>query len=341
MLVPILQVAAGFVLLAMGAEGLVRGAASLALRLGVSSLVVGLTIVAFGTSSPELIVSVRAALAGNEGIAVGNVVGSNIFNIGVILAIAALLCPIVFDKGLARRETPVMLGVALLVPALALLGGHVAATEADPAHWVVGRWAGLACVVLGVAYTLYAYRMARRGGPVAIAQYEADVGGGETAAQARRRPVWLDISFVIAGTLVLVIGSRLLVDGATVLARTFGVSELVIGLTIVSAGTSLPELATSVVAALRKEPDICVGNVIGSNIYNVLFIMGAAALASPLSFEAAVMFRDVPAMLVMSVLCVVVLWTGSRITRWEGAALLAVFLAYMALLITQARGAGA
>ena len=340
MLTPILQIVAGFALLAMGAEGLVRGAASLALRLGISSLVVGLTIVAFGTSSPELIVSVKAALAGNEGIAVGNVVGSNIFNIGVILAIAALLCPITFDKALAKRETPVMLGVALLVPALALLGGHVGATADAPAHWVVGRVSGAALLALGLGYTAYAYFMAKRGAPAVLAQYEADIAGGESAEQARRRPVWLDVSFVIAGVLVLVIGSRLLVDGATVLARHFGVSELIIGLTIVSAGTSLPELATSVVAALRKESDICVGNVIGSNIYNVLLILGAASVASPLWFDHAVMFRDIPAMLLMSVLCVVVLWTGRRITRAEGALLLVVFLGYMGLLLSQARAGG-
>lgn len=339
MALTIVQIVAGLALLAMGAEGLVRGAASLALRLGVPSIVVGLTIVAFGTSSPELIVSIKAAMAGNGGIAIGNVVGSNIFNIGAILGISALVFPITLNAAFVRREAPIMIGVAFLVFVLAWFGGHVVEPDGTE-HWTIARWGGWVCVALGLAYTYYAYRLARREGPDVVAQFEAGAVGGESSDVGRTRPFWIDAAMLITGLVVLVIGSRLLVDGSVTLARALGVSDLVIGLTIISAGTSLPELATSLVAALRKQTDICVGNVIGSNIYNVLLVLGAAGVAAPIWAAPELITRDIPAMLIMSFACLFIMMTGKRVTRLEGGLLVGGFLAYMALLLVQSAGRG-
>jgi len=298
-------------LLFAGAESLVRGSASLALRAGLGSLAVGLTIVAFGTSSPELLVSLKAALSQRGDIAVGNVVGSNCFNIGVILGLTALVCPIPVHRQVIRLDAPIALGAAVLVPLLLV----------DAA---VSRLEGLLLVAGIVAYVwmnvVLARRTARRSGHDAHASVPG-VSGHWT----------LDVALILAGFGVLALGSQLLVDHAVALARTLGVSEAVIALTIVAAGTSVPELATSLVAAARKEPDIAIGNVVGSNVFNVLGILGTTALVAPLRAPG-ISVLDLGTMIALSALLIPLLYTGRLLHRLEGAALLAVYGVYLFVL---------
>lgn len=337
MLMAILFLLGGFVLLVAGAEALVRGAASLALRLGVSALVVGLTIVACGTSAPEMAVSVMSALDGNADIAVGNVVGSNIFNIAVILGLAAVICPIACHASFIRRETPIMIVVGALIPLFAWLGARFSGMDVPGVDGLMTRSGGALLVALGVGYTWLLYWLSKRENAKVAAEFEAGVVPGETADEAKRRPVWADVLYILAGVALLVGGSKLLVDGSIVVARAMGVSDLVIGLTIVAGGTSLPELATSLVAALRKQPDIAVGNVVGSNIFNVLFILGVTALIAPVGVSHDIMVRDVPVMLAVSALCLPIMATGRRISRVEGVLLLVVYGGYLAWLLVSAK----
>ncbi len=312
MIADILFVIAGLALLYLGAEGLVRGSSALALKLGLTPLVVGLTVVAYGTSTPELLVSVKSALAGQSGIAVGNVVGSNIFNIAVILGIAAIIFPIKVNFQLIRMDVPIMLGATLLVMFF-FRDGNLSRLEAGI------LFAGI------VTYTAWSIYYAKKTAtPEIAAEYDESVGHRKSAA-------WLDLLFVFAGLGLLVFGSRFLVDGSVSLARAWGISEAVIGLTIVAAGTSTPELAASIVAALKKEPDIAIGNIVGSNIYNLLCILGAAGLITPIS-SGGVAWVDMYVMLGVSALLVPILWTNYLIKRWEGAVLLAVYVGYLAWL---------
>ena len=245
MLIPVLLVAASLVVLYFGADFLVKGSASLAVRFGISPLVVGLTVVAFGTSAPELLVSVQSALEGNPGIAVGNVMGSNIFNVCAILGISAMICPLRVNPRLIRLDAPVMLVATLLFVGIFRNGSF-------------GRWAGILFFAGICAYTIYCVYKAKRGEAV------------EGDEEIKPTKSWmLDVVLVIAGLALLVWGSGLLVDNAVIIAKALGWSEAVIGLTIVAAGTSMPELATSVVAALKKRTDIAIGNLFGSNIYNL------------------------------------------------------------------------
>lgn len=312
MLVDILFILGGLVLLYFGAEGLVRGSSAVALKLGLSPLVVGLTVVAYGTSMPELIVSVKSALAGQSGIAVGNVVGSNIFNIGVILGVASIICPIKVNFQLVKMDVPIMLFVTLLVMFF-FRDGRLARWEAGV------LFAGI--LLYSVGSIIYAKRTTT---PDVTAEFEESL-------EHSKKPLWMDISFILGGLVILVIGSRLLVDGSISLARAFGVSEAVIGLTIVAAGTSTPELAASIVAALKKEPDIAIGNIVGSNIYNILCILGAAGLIAPIN-AGGVAWTDMFVMLGVSVLLLPILWTGFVIKRWEGAVLIVIYLGYLAWL---------
>jgi len=311
---------AGFCLLVGGAEALVRGSSGLAARLGISPLVIGLTVVAFGTSSPEMAVSVASSIHGQPDLAVGNVLGSNIFNVLVILGLSALISPLVVARQLVRLDVPVMVGVSLLVCGLAWNGR-------------IGRLEGLLLVVGLVAYLALLVRLARRQGleepPVA-----------EAVAVARRASLpWL-LVLVVVGLGLLVIGSRLLVEGATDIARALGLSELIIGLTIVSAGTSLPEVASSVVAAIRRENDLAVGNVVGSNLFNLLGVLGLAALPSGdgLPVAASALSFDLPVMVAVMIACLPVFFSGHRIARWEGALFLGYYLAYVLYLVLDATG---
>ena len=304
----VLLIIAGLGLLLAGAEGLVRGAVSLARRLGLTPLVIGLTVVAFGTSAPELVVSLEAVLRGAGDIAAGNVVGSNIANIGLILGLTALICPIPVSLSVLKVDAPVMVAVS---------AGVLLLLAAGP----VGRVAGVVLVALLVAYTAMNVWLARR----ETAKVEV-----EEALPTTTESVGKGILFLLAGLVVLVLGARFLVGGATGVARGLGVSEAIIGLTIVAVGTSLPELATSVVAALRKQPDIAVGNVIGSNIFNLLGILGVSA--SVATVDAPGIARlDLWAAMLMAVALMPLIWTGRRLLRWEGIALLVLYVAYVAV----------
>jgi cation:H+ antiporter len=301
---------AGLVALYFGAEWLVRGGASLALRLGVTPLLVGLTVVAYGTSTPELIVSTMAAAKGQGAIAIGNAVGSNIFNIGVILGLTALICPLRVQLQLLKLDTPVMLGVALLF-LLFFLDARIQ------------LWEALVFLALILVYTVMNIRVARRQASAEVRREFDDSVPKPTGA------AWKDVGFIVAGLVVLVLGSRLFVTGAVDLARTFRVSEAVIGLTIVAAGTSLPELASSLMAAWRKQPDIAIGNVVGSNIYNILAILGVGGvLTSPIDGQG-VSLTDTWIMIGVSVVLLVIAWTGFKLRRWEGALLLVFYGGYL------------
>jgi cation:H+ antiporter len=305
-------IVASLALLYFGAEGLVRGSASLALRLGLTPLVVGLTVVAMGTSMPEVLVSVKAALEGRGDLAVGNVVGSNIFNIGVILGLTALLSPMKVQFQLIKIDSPIMVAVSLGLVAL-LWDGAVSRVEGAV------LLAGLIIYVTGNVW------MARR---TATKDVEAEFAEG---VPARSGSVLFDILFILGGLGVLVIGARLLTDNSVALARGFGVSEAVIGLTIVAAGTSVPELAASIVAAMKKEPDIALGNVIGSNIFNILGILGVASLIAPLAAPDISRF-DLWSMVAIAAVLVPMLWTSMKLSRAEGVLLFAAYCGYVYLL---------
>ncbi|MBC5623522.1 calcium/sodium antiporter [Butyricimonas hominis] len=308
MLVPVLLVVASLAVLYFGADFLVKGSSSLAVRLGISPLVVGLTVVAFGTSAPELLVSVQSALDGTPGIAVGNVMGSNIFNICVILGISAMIYPLRVNPRLIRFDMPVMLLATVLFVVIFRNG-------------VFARWAGILFFAGICAYMVYCIYKAKRG----------EVA--ETDEEIRPTKSWvLDIVFMVAGLGLLVWGSGLLVDNAVVIAKTLGWSEAVIGLTIVAAGTSMPELATSVVAAVKGRTDIAIGNVVGSNIFNLLAVLGLTATIAPVETNQ-INWLDMGVMVGSSLLLLPFMRTGFRIGRGEGIVLFAIYAAYTLYLL--------
>tara|TARA_R110001592_G_scaffold23259_1_gene91336 strand:+ start:2757 stop:3842 length:1086 start_codon:yes stop_codon:yes gene_type:complete len=312
----------GLIMLVLGAELLVRGASRLALRFGISPLVIGLTVVAFGTSAPELAVSVQSGLAGQSGIAIGNIVGSNIFNVLVVLGVSALITPLVVSQQLVRIDVPLMIGASMLLWIMAFDGR-------------IGLIDGLLLTGGIVAYTVFAIQQGRKESPMVQAEYVQAFGEGDVP-RLERLPIQL--ALVVSGLILLVLGAQWLVDSAVVIARALGVSEVIIGLTIVAAGTSLPELATSVVAAMRGERDIAVGNVIGSCLFNLLSIAGIAALVTPGGIEvAASLLRfDIPVMAVVALACLPIFAAGHRVARWEGALFLAYYLAYLLYLVLAA-----
>jgi cation:H+ antiporter len=314
----------GLIALILGAELLVRGASKLALSFGISPLVVGLTVVAFGTSSPELAVSVQSAWTGKVDIALGNAVGSNIFNVLFILGLSALIAPLVVHQQLIRQEVPVMIGVSLLLWALAADGG-------------IGRMDGLFLVSLLLAYTFLVIRQSRRESAAIREEYAESMPDG---GKAWDRHWSIQIVLVLAGLVLLVMGSNWLVEAAVTLARKMGMSELVVGLTIVAAGTSLPEVATSILAAIRGQRDIAVGNVVGSNIFNVLAVLGISASIAPhdLAVAASMLAFDLPVMVAVMGACLPIFFTGNLIARWEGALFLAYYAAYTFYLILDAAG---
>lgn len=287
-----------------------RGASTVALRLGLSHLVVGLTVVAFGTSAPELAVSVKSALAGQGGIAMGNVIGSNIFNVAVILGLAAMICPLSVQLKIVRIDMPIMLAASILFAVFLMVGGGFL------------RWEGAVLVAGLLVYTTWSIVAGRTKSP--------DVDPGPSAALSTSKPYSLSASIllVVLGLGSLVLGARLFVDNAVEIARHLGISEAVIGLTIVAAGTSLPELATSVVAAARRQTDIAIGNIVGSNIFNVLGVAGAAALVAPVR-AAGIQWLDLGAMLATSLLLLPLMRTGFRLVRWEGAVLVSAYGLYL------------
>ena len=316
----------GLGLLVAGGEALVRGASRLALALGLSPLVIGLTVVAYGTSAPEMAVSVGAALAGNGGadVAVGNVVGSNIFNVLFILGVTALFAPLLVSQQLVRVDVPLLIVVSLAMLAFALDGR-------------VSRLEGIVLAVGAIAYTVFAVWQSRRESADVREEYSKEFG---RPARSGWRATCVDLLLIVGGLVLLVIGSRWLVDGAVTVAMALGVSELVVGLTIVAAGTSLPEVAASVVAALRGERDIAVGNVVGSSLFNILSVLGVTSLVAPGGVrvaEAALRF-DIPVMVVTAVACLPIFTSGRRIDRWEGGLFLAYYVAYATYLVLDATG---
>ncbi|HEV2147128.1 MAG TPA: calcium/sodium antiporter [Longimicrobiaceae bacterium] len=311
----------GIAILIAGAELLVRGASRLAAGLGISPLVVGLTVVAFGTSSPEMAVSAQSALAGQTDLALGNVVGSNIFNVLFILGVSAMIAPLVVAQQLVRLDVPLMIGASVAVLLLGLDGAF-------------GRLDGALFFGGAVAYTTFLVRQSRRETAAVQAQYEGEFGEAAVGAAS-----WLrDSALVLGGLVLLVLGSRWLVNGAVEIATTLGVDELVIGLTIVAAGTSLPEVATSVLASLRGERDIAVGNVVGSNLFNILAVLGFSGLVAPggVDVAPAALRFDVPVMIAVAVACLPIFFSGHRISRWEGLLFFGYYVAYTAYLVLAA-----
>ena len=316
---------AGLVALVAGAELLVRGASKLALSFGISPLVVGLTIVAFGTSAPEVAVSVGAVLGGRTDIAIGNVVGSNIFNVLFILGLSAVITPLVVNIQLIRQEVPIMVGASLLLLALTLDGG-------------LSMLESALLFGLLLAYTVFLVRQSRAETQAAQDEFAAEAKPAAPGAWDSRLPVQL--ALIAAGLGLLVLGSQWLVDAAVVFAKALGVSDLVIGLTIVAAGTSMPEVATSITAAIKGERDIAVGNVVGSNTFNILGCLGLSGLftgSGGLVMSPALLNFDIWVMIAVALACLPVFLTGREIARWEGAVFLGYYAAYVAYLILAAQ----
>jgi len=313
----------GLILLVVSAEWLVKGASRLAGACGISPLVIGLTVVAFGTSAPELSVSVMSAFKGQADLALGNVVGSNIFNVLFILGVASLVTPLIVAQQLVRLDVPVMIVVSVMVLVLGYDGS-------------IGRLDGLLLFAGGVGYTVFLIRQSRKESNSAVkAEYDQEFGG----KPEKSNPL-IDIGLILVGIGGLVIGSKFLVDGAVEIAQYFGVSELIIGLTIVSAGTSLPEVATSVVAAYRGERDIAVGNVVGSNIFNILCVLGLSSIIAPsgINVAAPALAFDIPIMIAVAVACLPIFFAGYQISRLNGAIFLAFYVAYVVYLIFSSTG---
>ncbi|WP_019558740.1 calcium/sodium antiporter [Thioalkalivibrio sp. ALE12] len=319
MALPIAAVIVGLILLTWSADRFVFGASAFARGVGVSPLVIGLTIVAFGTSAPELVVSVLASLQGNPGVAVGNAIGSNIANIALVLGAAAVVAPLAIGRGMVRRELPILLLVSFGA-LLLLVGGEL------------GRMEGIALLAGLTAFTAWMALTARR----------AQQASGEDAPEVVRGMVETipdsdrlgpAIAWLVFGLLLLLASSQALVWGAVEIAEQLGVSDLVIGLTIVAIGTSLPELATSVVAAFRREAGLAIGNVVGSNLFNLLAVLAVPALIAPLAIDADVLARDYPVMLALTVaLFLIALGRRGQILRWQGALLLVAFASYLVYL---------
>jgi cation:H+ antiporter len=312
----------GFVLLIGGAEMLIRGASRLASSVGITPLVIGLTVVAFGTSAPELAINVRSAFVGQSDLAIGNVIGSNIFNVLFILGLSALVTPLIVQKQLIRLDVPIMIVVSIVAFLMALDGS-------------IGKGDGILLVAALVLYIAWSIRLGR-----------SDTAAVQVTREAEHRPrsalytVSIQLVLIVGGLGFLVAGSQLLVEGAVAVARLFGVSELIIGLTIVAAGTSLPEVATSVLAALRGERDLAVGNVVGSNIFNLLAVLGVSAFVAPdgVAVSRAAIAFDLPVMLVVALACLPIFLHENRINRWEGALFLAYYVAYTIYLVLDATG---
>jgi len=305
----------GLVLLLAGGEALVRGAVAAARQLGISPLVIGLTVVGFGTSAPELVVSVDAAISGAPALALGNVLGSNIANMLLIVGAAALLTPLAVHPDALRRDGVVLALVTLGFALLSLNGA-------------IGRVEGLAMIGVLVAYLAWSiWSDRRRAGPVAELHREEAAELPDPLPRAG----WIIALSILLGLAALIAGARLAVTGATALARDAGISETVIGITLVAVGTSLPELATAIVAARRRHADVCIGNIVGSSLFNILAVAGASAVARPLPVDDPVAVLDMWVMLGVTLLLLAFMLTGLRVVRWEGAVLLALYAVFVAV----------
>ena len=317
MILSVISFVAGIVLVILGADWLTKGASALARRFNMSELLIGLTIVAIGTSLPELVISTGSALKGSPGLALGNIIGSNIFNGMLILGVTALLCPIRFNARMLTREIPfnLLASIVLILVSGSMLVGGV------PGE-LITRYGGMLLLCFLAVFVRYTFSITN------------DSGDGEPAGQL---PVWKVVLFIVAGLAALIFGGNVFVDGATEIARVLGLSEAVIGITIVSAGSSLPELAVSVSAARKGNVGIALGNVLGSNILNIFFILGVSATITPISLDG-FSFIDYYVLLASSLLIYVVARFGGKavITRFEGAVLVAGYVAYTTYLVMNA-----
>ncbi len=311
----------GLAFLIVGAEALVRGASRISSYFGVTPLVIGLTVVAFGTSAPELAVSVNSALSGQANIALGNVIGSNIFNILFILGLSALITPLVITQQLIRLDVPLLIVLSITVLVLSLDG-------------LISRLDGILLFSILVIYLGFLIFQGRRenAGMNKVDVQEDGAGNGSLAY------IFKNSGLILGGLVLLVIGSRWLVESAVYFAQFFGVSDLVIGLTIVAAGTSMPEVVTSIVAAVRGERDIAVGNVIGSNIFNLLGVLGLAGIIAPGGIDVAssIITFDLPVMIAVALACLPIFFTGGTISRYEGAVLIGYYIIYSIYLVLAA-----
>ena len=313
MLTDFLFTVLGLGILVVGGELTLRGAIGLARLLGVSAAMIGLTVVAFGTSAPELVVSLQATLDGSPDIAIGNVVGSNIANMLLVLGVGALIAPLICDPASVRRDGTAMMAAMTLLVVLGLLG-------------VIEAWQGALMLAALIGYVVWSYRIDRRNGDASAdlhAREAEETAGVPTAT-------WLVLLYVIVGLVALIGGAKLLVDGAIGVARAVGISEPVIGLSLVAIGTSLPELAATAVAAWRRHTDVAVGNVLGSNLFNVMLILGSASLAAPLPFADEFVRVDLWVMMGAGIVLMPVMITNWNISRTEGFLLLMLYAAYIA-----------
>jgi cation:H+ antiporter len=314
----------GLACLTFGAELLVRGASSIATRFGIAPIVIGLTVVAFGTSAPEFAVSIGGALTGNSDVALGNVVGSNTFNILLVLGLSAAIGSLTIEQRIIKRDIPILLAISIVIYGLIL-------------NELVGRIEGAALFIGLLAYTWWLLKDARKAESAKVtAEYDTAIDALDDGLVAK--PLYFQIGLVVVGLALLILGSRFLVGAATTIAEAFGVSDLVIGLTVVAAGTSLPELATSVLAAYRGQRDIAVGNVVGSNLFNLLGVLGASAAlsSSGIPVDRELILLDYPVMLAATLVLIPICWNGFAIKRWEGALLAAFYVAYVAYLVMEA-----
>ena len=317
--ITILTLAGGLIILILGAEALVRGASKIAAALGISSVVIGLTVVAFGTSSPELAVCLQSVFKGQPDIALGNAVGSNILNILFILGLASLITPLVVEKQLIKRDVPLMILVSVVLLLFGLNGS-------------IGRVEGLILFVGLIIYLYYIITYSRKESKKfrELRKLEEDV-----KTHHGFKTWFIDIGLVSAGLVMLVVGSDLMLESAITIARAFGISELIIGLTLIAVGTSLPEVFTSIVASLHGEKDIAVGNLVGSNIFNIMAIIGLTGIFAPNGIRVlpdALSF-DIPVMIGVAVICFPIFYTQRMVSRWEGALLLLYYIIYSAFLI--------
>ena len=305
---PYVFLVAGIVFLYFGADWLVDASAKLALHLGVKPLIVGLTIVALGTSAPELVVSVKSVLAGSGNLAVGNVVGSNICNVALILGLSALICPIHVSKQLFKFDIPVVVLASVL--AWLFLRDNV-----------VQIWEGAVFLILFAAYVAYS---------IVNAKSDEEI----KPYSGKNDSVIKSVEFIVVGLGLLIVGSDFLVKGAVELASRWGVSEAIIGITVVAVGTSLPELATSAVAAFKKHSDIAIGNIVGSNIFNILGILGVVGVMGPVKAEG-ILLKDILVMIGLAVILLAPLLTKRVLTRWQGAALLGIYAVFIFFIVVQ------
>ena len=312
----------GLAFLILGAEVLVRGASKIATAFGISPLIIGLTVVAIGTSSPELAISINGVMSGQADIALGNVIGSNIFNILFILGLSALIVPLFVSQQLIRFDVPLMIGLSAAVLLISL-------------DQTVNRFDGLLLVAGLIIYIAILVVLSIR---KRSKENESDQQVPDDETTRNNFNWFANIMYVVAGLALLVLGSQWFVKSAVSFAGYLGVSELIIGLTIVAAGTSMPEVVTSVVAAIRKERDIAVGNIIGSNIFNILGVLGISSVLAPsgIPVSEAVIGFDIPLMIVVAIACLPIFFTGGTISRWEGALFLCYYIAYTLYLVLNA-----